>query len=63
MGQPTIYHKKSLIQQIWNGGLKLWHFETKVKAIQLSWVKRLTSAESPTWKILPILFYNCKNLY
>ncbi len=31
--------QKTLIQSISKGGLKLCHFETKVKALKLSWVK------------------------
>ncbi len=54
-GSTSKIAQKTLIQQIENGGLKLCHFDTKVKTLQLSWVKRLTSAESSTFKILPSL--------
>ncbi len=40
-GSTTKIALTTLIQNIENGGLKLCHFETKVKAIQLSWVKRI----------------------
>ncbi len=50
------------IQPIQNGGLKLCHFETKVKALNLSWVKRLTCKAPSNWKILPKAFYKCQNL-
>ncbi len=53
---------KTLIQQIENGSLKLCHFETKVKALKLSWVKRLYSENNSTWKILPKIFFHCQNL-
>ncbi len=54
--------QKTLIQQIDKGGLKLCHYETKVKALKLSSIKRLISENNSTWKILPKLFYKCKNL-
>ncbi len=54
--------QKTLIQQIHNGGLTLCHYETKVKALKLSRIKRFTSEKGSTWKILPKLFYKCKNL-
>ncbi len=38
------------------------HYETKVKALKLSWIKRFTSEKDSTWKILPKLFYKCKTL-
>ncbi len=34
----------------------------KIKALKLSWVKRLTSDNGSTWKIVPKLFYQCHNL-
>ncbi len=39
-GSTSKIAQKTLIQQIDKGGLKLCHFETKVKALNLSWVKR-----------------------
>ncbi len=54
--------QKTLIQQIENGGLKLCHFEMTVKALKLSWVKRLTSDNESKGKILPKSFYQCHNL-
>jgi hypothetical protein len=54
--------QKTLIQSIEKGGLKLCHFETKVKALQVSWVKRLLSEKTATWKILPQFFYGETNL-
>ncbi len=53
---------KTLIQSIQNDGLKLCHFETKVKVLKLSWVKRLTCEEPSNCKIFPKAFYNCQNL-
>ncbi len=54
--------QKILIQKIENGGLKLCHFETKVKSLQLSWTKHLIDEMESTWKILPKLFYSCTDL-
>jgi len=54
--------QKILIQNINNGGLKLCHFETKVESLILSWTKRLISEKNSRWKILPKIFYQCKNL-
>ncbi len=56
------YHKKTLIQDISKGGLKLCHFESKVKAPKLSWVKRLYLSTNETWTFLPQHFYSCNNL-
>ncbi len=53
----------TLIQNIENGGLKLCHFQTKVKALRLSWLKHLTSESQSNYKILPIVFYKCSNLH
>ncbi len=61
-GSSSKISRKTLIQQIDKGGLKLCHFETKVKALKLSWVKRLVSENESTWKTLPKLFYKCQNL-
>ncbi len=53
---------KTLLQKIEKRGLKLCHFPTKVNALKLSWVKRLTSDNDSSWKILPKHFYKCDNL-
>ena len=51
-----------LIQNIENGGLKLPDFETKVKALQITWVNRMTSSSNAKWKAFPKYFYKCCNL-
>ncbi len=38
-GNTSKIAQQTLIQSIQNGGLKLCHFETKVRALKLSWVK------------------------
>ncbi len=53
----------TLIENIENGGLKLCHVETKVKALRLSWLKCLTSESQSNYKILPRVFYKCSNLH
>ncbi len=50
------------MQNIPKEGLKLCHFKTKVKALKLSWVKRLFTNNNATWTILPQFFYNCNIL-
>ncbi len=45
-----------------NGGLKLFNFETKIRALQLSEIKRMSSEEASVWKLLPKHFFNCNNL-
>ncbi len=47
-GTTSKISQKTLIQQIDKGGLKLCHYETKVKALQLSWIERLTSEKDST---------------
>ncbi len=51
-----------LIKNIEQGGLKLCHFSTKVKALKLAWLKRLCDKTDERWKFLPKYFYNCNNL-
>ncbi len=50
-----------IAQNIENGGLKLCHFETKIKTLELSCSKRMSTEHASTWKILPTHF-NCNNL-
>ncbi len=47
-GSTSTMAQKTLIQQMNKGGLKLYQFETKVNAVKLSWVKRLTSKNEST---------------
>ncbi len=61
-GTASNIFQKTLIQQIDMGGLKICHYETKVKTLKLSWIKRLTSEKDYTWKTLPKYFYTCENL-
>ncbi len=44
------------------GGLKLCHNPTKVKALKLSWIKRICDESHANWKCLPKHFYNCNDL-
>ncbi len=60
-GTTSKISQKTLIQ-IDKGGLKLCHYETKVKALKLSWIKRLASEKDSTWKTLPKYFYKCENI-
>ncbi len=42
-GSTSKIAPKTLIQNIENGGLNLFHFETKIKASQLTWIKRMST--------------------
>ncbi len=44
--------QKTLVEQIEKGGLKLYYFEKKVKALKLSWVKIQITEINSTWKLL-----------
>ncbi len=61
-GSTSKIAQKTLILNIENGGLKLFHFETKIKALPVSWIKRMSTEEASAWKILPKHFVNCNNL-
>ncbi len=54
--------QSTLIQSIEHGDLNLCHFETKSKALKLSWVKRLINRIHANGKLLQKSFYNCHNL-
>ncbi len=58
-GVTTKSSQRTLIQNINNGGLKLYHFETKIKSLQLSWVKRLTTSFNHKWKVVPRKYFAC----
>ncbi len=62
MGKPARYHKKTLIQSIDKGGLKLWQFSTKVKSLKLAWIKRLINLTLANWKVLLKYYLKCSNL-
>ncbi len=61
-GSTSNISQRTFIQSISNGGLNLCHFETKMQSLQLSWVKRLTSASNHKWKLLPRKYFVCINL-
>ncbi len=61
-GSTSKISQQTLIQSIQNGGLKLCHFETQVKALKLCWVKRLCCNDNATWTILPQVFHKCSKL-
>ncbi len=48
-GSTSKIAQKTLIQNIENGSLILFHFETKIKALQLSWIKRMSTVEASIW--------------
>jgi hypothetical protein len=57
-GKTTKIAYDVLIQTILDGGLKLVDFESKVKALKVSWVQRLTNGANQSWKAAPTSFYN-----
>ena len=61
-GTTSKISQKTLIQDITQGGLKLCHFQTKIDALKLTWVKRLTSNTKHKWKLVPKEYFNCSNL-
>ncbi len=54
--------QNTLIKNINEGGLKLCHYPVKVKALKLSWIKRLCDESDANWKCQPKHFYNCNDL-
>jgi len=62
-GGTSKLSKATLTQNINNGGLKMCNFQIKIKALQLSWIKRFTNLKDSTWKLLPQHFYKCSNLF
>ncbi len=64
-GKTAQISQNTLIKNFSQGGLKLCHYPTKVKALQLSWIKRICNESGANWKSLPEHFYNCNdhNLY
>ncbi len=61
-GKTAKMSQNTLIKNINEGGLKLCHYPTKVKALKLSWIKRLCDDSDANWKCLPKHFYNCNDL-
>ena len=45
-----------------SGGLKLIDLETKVKSLQISWIKRFSDSSNGKWKAFPSLFYKTSDL-
>ncbi len=61
-GKTAKIAQNTLVKNIDQGGLKLCHYPTIVKALKLSWIKRLCNNTDVNWEILPKYFYNCNNL-
>ncbi len=49
--------KNVIIQWIGDGGLKVPDFQSKVKSLKLSWVKRLISKTKASLKLIPMYIY------
>ena len=50
-----------LIQTVEEGGLKLVDFESKVKTLKISWIKRMVTDNMQNWKAAPSSFLNTTN--
>ena len=48
----------TLCKDYLEGGLKMINIDNFLSAIQLSWVKRLTSTHFANWKVIPLFFFN-----
>ncbi len=64
-GKTAIISQNTLMKNINEGRLKLCHYPTNVKALNLSSIKRLCDESDANWKCLHKHFYNCNdiNLY
>jgi exonuclease III len=51
----------TLIQDIEKGGLKLTDFESKIKSLKITWIKRLLDKSDSKWKAAPSIFYNTQD--
>jgi hypothetical protein len=60
--KPPKIAYKTLIQSIGNGGLKLIDFETKVKALKITWIKRLINSQDEAWTSIPKIHFKEKDL-
>ena len=64
-GKPPKIKHKALIGSYERGGLKDIDIESRIKALRLSWVKRLYDDSEHEWKIIPKFFMEkyAKNLF
>ena len=58
---PKVAHA-TLVQNISEGGLKLVDFESKVRALRVGWINRLTDSSCARWKAAPSVFYRTQDL-
>ena len=58
--QPKVANNV-MIQKIEDGGLKMMDFESKLKALKISWVNRLIDHHA-NWQLAPKRFYNTHDL-
>ena len=57
-GKPAKIAYNAMIQSIKNGGMNLVDFESKVKALTVSFIKRLLNNSPGKWKKMANHFYN-----
>ena len=60
-GKPPTIAYNVMIQGIKNGGMNLVDFESKVKALKVSFIKRLLDDNPGKWKKLANHFYNAQD--
>ena len=51
-----------LEQNIDNGGMKLCNFKSKVDALKLSWVNRMSNSNDSNWTAIPRFYYGTKDI-
>ena len=61
-GKPAKIAYNVMIQSIKNGGMNLVDFESKVKALKVSFIKRLLNNSPGKWKNMANHFYNTRDL-
>ena len=52
----------TLTRDVKSGGLKLIDLETKVKSLQISWIKRFSDSSNGKWKAFPSYLYRTSDL-
>ena len=52
-GKPAKIRRKSIINDISHGGLKVVDFKIMDKALKIAWIKRITESSDAVWKLIP----------
>lgn len=62
-GKPAKIAYNVLIQNISKGGLKLIDLETKIKALKVTWIRRLIIGKMERWKAIPMNLFKTKDFF